>query len=528
MLLASTAAFYEFLPQIIRYHVSLVALCVGALATWRVYRFRIIPALYPDDPKELPYWIPAKPDVGRQLTRDSGHLIAFFGNSNALLTRATRYFGYSMEPYALSVAGLKTYVLTNADHVGEAYRNTETLSYEEFVRGLMRILGNSQAGVKAMFTPLAKDKEGFPNPHEKPLGLLFRQMHIHQLFPGENLDFLETRFYKFFKNHLELARISDTCPYAVSKSSEDVVLPLTQWCSDFFVRGGQGAYFGPKLAYQVIYQYPRFLAKAMLTARDGVLNSLRDYLQLPHNQRREDAWFVKAMEEGMRAVGLSDEDMAIATMTIYWAYVLSCSPSGTPSLVDTVWQETLPAFRDDGTVDFEYLHTSVPNLDGVWNEMLRLSTFAASVRFITADTIIGTKVLRKGNRLIIPYRQLHMDKSVYGADVDQFRHSRFLENPRLTQTNRFRPFGGGATMCPGRHIAKRAVYLFTAMVLHEFDIEIVGQRRALEPDLTKPVPGLMSPQVGQELHVKLSPRKRSMYDVELASSSVRSNWLFVA
>ncbi len=125
--------------------------------------------------------------------------------------------------------------------------------------------------------------------------------------------------------------------------------------------------------------------------------------------------------------------------------------------------------------------------------MLRLSAFAASVRFITADTVIGDKILRKGNRLIIPYRQLHMETSIYGESVDQFRHDRFLKESRLAQSKNFRPFGGGVTMCPGRHIAKRAVFLFTAMVLHRFDIEVVGDRRVLEADLTKPVPGLMSP-----------------------------------
>lgn len=231
---------------------------------------------------------------------------------------------------------MKTYVITKSEHVGQVYRNTETLSYEEFVQAMMRILGNSEPSVQAMFEPLPKDKQGFPNPHGKPLGILFRQMHIHQLFPGENLTFLETRFYEFFDKHLHMKKLIGTCPYAISKAPEAIVLPLTQWCSDFFVRSGQTAYFGPKLeeidpnltdsfiifdelSYQVIYQYPRVLAKKMLASRDRVLSGLKQYLQLPRDQRREEAWFVEAMESEMRAIGMSAEDMAIATMTIYWA-----------------------------------------------------------------------------------------------------------------------------------------------------------------------------------------------------------------
>lgn len=179
----------------------------------------------------------------------------------------------------------------------------------------------------------------------------------------------------------------------------------------------------------------------------------------------------------------------------------------TPSLINAVREETAAAFRSDGTIDVEHLHKSVPQLDAMWAEMLRLSAFAASVRYITADTIIGGKKLKRGNRLIVPYRQLHMNEAVFGDHVETFQHERFLKKPRLSQGINFRPFGGGSTACPGRHIAKRAVLLFTAVVLHNFDVELVAGESMIEADLTKPVPGLMSPKVGQDMLVRLTPRK---------------------
>jgi len=33
---------------------------VFSLFVWRLWRFTISPLLHPDDPKELPYWIPSK------------------------------------------------------------------------------------------------------------------------------------------------------------------------------------------------------------------------------------------------------------------------------------------------------------------------------------------------------------------------------------------------------------------------------------------------------------------------------------
>jgi len=39
---------------------STVVLLAAGLLIWRFLKFTVIPALYPDDPKELPYWIPCK------------------------------------------------------------------------------------------------------------------------------------------------------------------------------------------------------------------------------------------------------------------------------------------------------------------------------------------------------------------------------------------------------------------------------------------------------------------------------------
>lgn len=33
---------------------------LAILLLWRLWAFTVLPALYPDDPKELPYWMPGK------------------------------------------------------------------------------------------------------------------------------------------------------------------------------------------------------------------------------------------------------------------------------------------------------------------------------------------------------------------------------------------------------------------------------------------------------------------------------------
>ncbi|KAJ8124791.1 hypothetical protein O1611_g8848 [Lasiodiplodia mahajangana] len=223
--------------------VGLMLLPLAMLLLWRSWRFTIIPLLYPNDPKELPYWIPFL-----------GHLQPFFQNSNALLTRARLYFGNTREPFALTIAGSTTYVITRPQDVTEAYKNNSTLSWTEFLLEMMRTLGNSEPCVEAVANSLPRDKPGFPNPHGKPLVTLARDMHIHQLHPGDQLDDLEKRFLHWFERHLEpdmMAKTYGGGSMQVGAKKVAVSVPLVRWCSEFFTLASQEAYFGPELAFSI-------------------------------------------------------------------------------------------------------------------------------------------------------------------------------------------------------------------------------------------------------------------------------------
>lgn len=177
-----------------------------------------------------------------------------------------------------------------------------------------------------------------------------------------------------------------------------------------------------------------------------------------------------------------------------------------PSLIQQVRKETADTFREDGSVDLDHLHDKCPNLSAMWNETIRMSAYSASVRFISEDTVIGGKILRKGNRLMIPYRQLHFDAGVFGSSIAEFRPERFSEKANLTKSSNWRPFGGGTTMCPGRYIAKRSVLLFVALLVHRFDIEMDGYQGVPAAEEGKPVLGIMSIKEGQDLKVRLRER----------------------
>ena len=245
------------------------------------------------------------------------------------------YFGNSREPFALGIAGSTLHVLTKASDVAEAYRNIRTLSFNVFVQEMLKTAGNSPFCVEAMYKPLPKDKPGFPNPKAKPLATLARDMHLQQLYPGEYLDILSHAFDNLFDRHLHVDSILRSCTYARATGSNDVVLPLMVWCSDVFTRAGQEAYFGTllekidaemtskflefdDLSYQIQFQYPRWLSSKMRKSKDKLVKDLMVYFDTPQDQRHGDAWFVKAMENEMRALALSTYDISVMMLTIYW------------------------------------------------------------------------------------------------------------------------------------------------------------------------------------------------------------------
>ena len=177
-----------------------------------------------------------------------------------------------------------------------------------------------------------------------------------------------------------------------------------------------------------------------------------------------------------------------------------------PELLVRIRRETEPAFKA-GALSVDYLKDCCPLLDDVWNETLRHSAYSASVRHITEDTVIGGKTLRKGNRLMIPYRQLHFDEGVFGEDAQKFEPARFGKNPKLLRSASWRPFGGGITMCPGRYVAKESVAIFIAMALRRFNMEFVKGQVFPQGAEGTPVLGIMNTQDGQDPLVKITPRQ---------------------
>ena len=319
------------------------------LVLWRLVKFTILPALRPDDPKIYPYWIPVL-----------GHLRGFVSNSQGLLTRARYlqayctvynciandtvhrlYFGNTQEPFAITLAGTKFYILTKYEDIQVAFRNSDNLSFEIFMEEMLQDLGASKSAVKSLYEDADPTKAIYPNPSGKPLGKLARDFHIHQIFPGNLLDEVGAEFVKFFQKVLTIESLSEA-RYATRNGRDAVEVSLLKMTSDVFTNSAQDVYFGQllrkiepelawiflefdELAWQVLFRYPPVLSKRMTAAKNNIFAALEKYYASPPEERADVIWFTPTLEQELQNLGIGNRDIAIMMMTVYWGYALDTS-----------------------------------------------------------------------------------------------------------------------------------------------------------------------------------------------------------
>lgn len=115
-------------------------------------------------------------------------------------------------------------------------------------------------------------------------------------------------------------------------------------------------------------------------------------------------------------------------------------------------------------------------LYSTFQEMLRCHALGSSVRYVREDILLQDQyLLKKGMVVQMPMAVMHSDPSAWGADVHRFQPRRFLKslhNAREFKTNAtaYRPFGGGASLCPGRHFVTLEAMALTASFVLRFDV----------------------------------------------------------
>lgn len=214
---------------------------------------------------------------------------------------------------------------------------------------------------------------------------------------------------------------------------------------------------------------------------------------------------------------------------------------------DLTTMEIIPKWHSDGrlvqkeicTIDYTKLtdRRACPVLMSTWQEVLRFNHVGISARVVMQDVFLGGYLLKKGSTAMVVSPVMHSDTTVWGSSAREFQHRRFSltysnadgrehftssgnhdektagEGQRkasnLDKSPAYRNFGGGSTLCPGRHLATQEVLSLVALLVMRFDVHPARGRHWISP--RKDVPGPTSmpiPVAGEpsDLRVEMVPR----------------------
>ena len=116
-------------------------------------------------------------------------------------------------------------------------------------------------------------------------------------------------------------------------------------------------------------------------------------------------------------------------------------------------------------------------LHSTFQELLRVHALGAGARFVREDVMLDNQyLLKKGMVIQMPMAVMHSDPSAWGADVREFQPRRFLKQQEAAKEFKlnmtaYRPFGGGASLCPGRHFVTFETMALVALMVLRFDMQ---------------------------------------------------------
>ena len=302
-------------------------------------------------------------------------------------------------------------------------------------------------------------------------------------------------------------------------------IELFAWVRKDFAIASTDAIYGPKnpfsqnpdlqndfwtvdagFASLLLSPFPRLFARSVLKARERIRTSIQAYLSSGGEQGALGVF--KARANVFRKYGGTEEDISKLDLTNLIGVLINATPMlfwgilhiySSPSLLHALREEidavaryeTSPSGRERRILDVKSIQSACPLLNSTFKEMLRYYTHTATNRAVLSDIILADRYrLKKGSILCIPGATVHFNPDVWGPDAHVFKPDRFLpgsdgKGKVPSGAGAWRVWGGGATICPGRHFASQEVMAILAMCVARFEIEPVGGKmfRDVWPDV---------------------------------------------
>ncbi|OIW24448.1 cytochrome P450 [Coniochaeta ligniaria NRRL 30616] len=462
-----------------------------------LYRLQATPR-HPNEPSILPSRLPfLGPLVGMAL--QGGHYLKHLGLRHRHLPIFT-----------LPVPFSRLYIVTDPSLAAAVQRASRTLSFTPLVPDITRrVLGLDAATVEVVSRRV-----------DEPGGFLtdVHDMVYAYLGPGRDLERLSLAAGRELSE--QVARYVEARSERLSGGGE--VRGLLVWIRHFVAQGTGRLLYGESnplassadledafwdfdhgLGGLLAGVLPRLTARKAYRGREKLVATFEGWIRAGRHEGDDVPDIIRERLRIAKEHGVSIQAAARSEVSFLFAGIVNTATTTFWTVLQVfARRELLDEVRDEvgrcmegGELSLEKLKTACPNLLAVVRECLRLGSDTYSVRLVKTDTELagGRYMLKAGSVVQIAGGVIHADQGIWGDDVDVFDHTRFLKaqqtdgnghaeegqgRPQVQQMlsggvhpAAFRAFGGGKTLCPGRHFAINEILAFVAVILLTFDIE---------------------------------------------------------
>lgn len=280
---------------------------------------------------------------------------------------------------------------------------------------------------------------------------------------------------------------------------------------------------------------PSLFAHEYLAARESLAKAYEKYYANNGPSDPDASAYIKARYDFGLERGLPTPDIARAEVASSIALIGNTMPAtfwlvyhvlSHPAVLEDCRRELSEVVSDEGgmcAVDISRVKSSCPILLSTFQEVMRFHGIGMSARTVLEDTTLDNRfLLKKGAIVLIPAIACHNLASVWGDDVGRFNHKRFLREPgskgRRHDPVAFRAFGGGSTLCPGRHFAATEILAFASLIILSFNI------RPMDGCWTAPTTkhsnlGTAVDQPDHDIDVEVSPRSSKPWVVTISGAT---------
>ncbi|KAK8130862.1 cytochrome p450 protein [Apiospora sp. TS-2023a] len=466
------------------------------------------------NPREPPTITPTVPYIGHLLG------MLFYGG------RYIKQLGLRQKTtpiFTLPMPGSRMYVVTDP-LLAAAVQRCKTLSFTPLVPDIIkRVLGLDEASVA-----IAR-KNLDPGPGE-PRGILadWQDLIARGMKPGEELNVMSRNAVSALKLHLD----QEQAYFMQHRSYREV--DLLEWVRHIVTLATASHFFGSRnpisqdpelvrafwdydhgLGMLLVDVWPSITARKAYRGREKLVAALADYLEAGYWEDgacglvREQIRTSLAHGMQLREIARSELSFWFAgivnvTTTTFWillqvyadAELLARIRREVEGVMTLKWcdRNTMGTGRKSSVSAVEVARSGdgfeCPMLSAVYQECLRLGSEHSSTRLVKEDTLLAdTWFLAKGSVIQIAGSVMHANSLLWGDNVAGFHPERFLQTDAgsnsseksTAKQNGFRAFGGGKTLCPGRHFAMNEIQAFVILVVLQFDLRPVSGDRLKVP-----------------------------------------------